>query len=163
MANFVLKLSFMFWYANHSAGVWNLHPSFIPWLYLTGITILLCNIVLVTLRPFNFASHRICASGEAVESLEGATNFSREETCSPLVHASQVKQKNFQGLLCLLRRCYLASCNLILMPGIVKLFVRYTYIHFFRLLSKISFCLIFQGTKAGVVPTSRKPCPRLIY
>ena len=73
------------------------------------------------------------------------------------------KAKNFQGLLCLLRRCYLASCNLILMPGIVKLFFRYTYIHFFRLLSKISFCLIFQGTKAGVVPTSRKPCPRLIY
>ena len=64
-------------------------------MYLTGITILLCNIVLVTLRPFNFASHRICASGEAVESLEGATNFSPEETCSPLVHASQVK--NFQG------------------------------------------------------------------
>ena len=32
-----------------------------------------------------------------MESLEGATNFSREETCSRLVHASQVKKENFQG------------------------------------------------------------------
>ena len=73
------------------------------------------------------------------------------------------KAKNFQGLLCLLRRCYLASCNLILMPNIVKLFLDIPTYTFLDCFLKSSFCVIFQGTKAGVVPTSRKPCPRLIY
>ena len=73
------------------------HYSLLCPLNISGTTILPCNIVLVTPLPFNFASHRICASGDLVESLEGATNFSREETCSRLVHASQVKKENFQG------------------------------------------------------------------
>ena len=78
-----------------------------------------------------------------MESLEGATNFSREETCSRLVHASQVKKENFQG--------------------------QYQHAEIDALLSKLQShshteqSCIFQDTKAGVVAMSPKQYPRLIY
>ena len=78
-----------------------------------------------------------------MESLEGATNFSREETCSRLVHASQVKKENFQGQ--------------------DQHLLRKLQSHSHTQQSCFKRKCIFQDTKVGVVAMSPKQYPRLIY